>query len=112
MVPGAGLQVKICSQMTFYEVFLCFSYACIARNCAACPLLVCGVCGTHFCYHCKAEWHPSQTCDEARIARGMNCNANLVKITLKTLVGAQSVHDIIQTAGSSQGSGIMRKKVV
>ncbi|KAI6209928.1 RBR-type E3 ubiquitin transferase [Aphelenchoides besseyi] len=43
-------------------------YACIAQNCAACPQLECGRpgCNTLFCYHCKGEWHPQQTCDEAR----------------------------------------------
>ena len=26
-------------------------------------------CGFSFCYHCKAEWHPNQTCDMARVQR-------------------------------------------
>ena len=25
--------------------------------------------GYSFCYHCKAEWHPNQTCDAARAQR-------------------------------------------
>ncbi|KAI6230354.1 RBR-type E3 ubiquitin transferase [Aphelenchoides fujianensis] len=43
-------------------------YAVIAQSCAACPQLECGRpgCNTLFCYHCKGEWHPQQTCDEAR----------------------------------------------
>lgn len=46
-------------------------YAVIASGCASCPLLKCQrpTCGTSFCYHCKAEWHPNQTCDAARITR-------------------------------------------
>ncbi|KAF2358549.1 IBR domain, partial [Trinorchestia longiramus] len=43
-------------------------YAVIATGCAGCPKLRCERpgCGSHFCYHCKAEWHPNQTCDMAR----------------------------------------------
>jgi E3 ubiquitin-protein ligase RNF19A len=25
-----------------------------------------------FCYHCKAAWHPNQTCDSARAKRSSN----------------------------------------
>ncbi|VDM36565.1 unnamed protein product [Toxocara canis] len=48
------------------------TYAVIASNCAACPQLRCERpgCGTLFCYHCKGQWHASQTCDEARKERG------------------------------------------
>lgn len=47
------------------------SYAVIASGCASCPRLRCERegCDLHFCYHCKAEWHPDQTCDAARAAR-------------------------------------------
>ena len=47
------------------------SYAVIASGCASCPRLKCERpgCNLHFCYHCKAEWHPDQTCDAARAAR-------------------------------------------
>ena len=47
------------------------SYAVIATSCASCPRLVCGRegCDMEFCYHCKEEWHPDQTCDSARIHR-------------------------------------------
>ena len=47
------------------------SYAVIATGCASCPRLRCERpgCDLHFCYHCKAEWHPDQTCDAARAAR-------------------------------------------
>lgn len=43
----------------------------IAAGCASCPKIACGRegCGSHFCYHCKAEWHPNQTCDAARLLR-------------------------------------------
>ncbi|XP_035210248.1 E3 ubiquitin-protein ligase RNF19A-like isoform X1 [Stegodyphus dumicola] len=46
-------------------------YAVIARGCAGCPKLKCERpgCNTYFCYHCKQEWHPNQTCDAARAQR-------------------------------------------
>ncbi|KAI3410085.1 hypothetical protein GPALN_006447 [Globodera pallida] len=42
------------------------TYAVIAYSCAACPQLRCERCDTMFCYHCKNNWHPNQTCDQAR----------------------------------------------
>ena len=47
------------------------SYAVIASGCASCPLIRCERpgCLLAFCYHCKAEWHPDQTCDAARASR-------------------------------------------
>lgn len=47
------------------------SYAVIATGCASCPRIKCERpgCEKQFCYHCKAEWHPDQTCDAARAAR-------------------------------------------
>ncbi|XP_037949046.1 E3 ubiquitin-protein ligase RNF19A-like isoform X2 [Teleopsis dalmanni] len=47
------------------------SYAVIASGCASCPQLQCKrpSCGLFFCYHCKSEWHPNQTCDAARSLR-------------------------------------------
>ena len=47
------------------------SYAVIASGCASCPRIRCERpgCDLQFCYHCKAEWHPDQTCDAARAAR-------------------------------------------
>ncbi|XP_034250678.1 E3 ubiquitin-protein ligase RNF19B-like isoform X2 [Thrips palmi] len=47
------------------------SFAVIAAGCASCPKIKCGRdgCDSHFCYHCKAEWHPNQTCDSARALR-------------------------------------------
>lgn len=46
-------------------------YAVIASGCASCPKLKCERpgCDTYFCYHCKQEWHPNQTCDAARAQR-------------------------------------------
>ena len=51
-----------------------FSYVVIATGCAGCPKLQCErpQCGTYFCYHCKHEWHPNQTCDAARAQRTSN----------------------------------------
>ncbi|XP_034952107.1 E3 ubiquitin-protein ligase RNF19A-like [Chelonus insularis] len=47
------------------------SYAVIASGCASCPKLHCERpgCDSYFCYHCKARWHPNQTCDAARAQR-------------------------------------------
>lgn len=47
------------------------SYAVIATGCASCPRIRCERpgCDVNFCYHCKAEWHPDQTCDAARASR-------------------------------------------
>ncbi|CAL4153079.1 unnamed protein product, partial [Meganyctiphanes norvegica] len=49
-------------------------YAVIASGCAGCPKLKCERpgCESYFCYHCKAEWHPNQTCDMARAQRSPN----------------------------------------
>ncbi|KAL7638487.1 UNVERIFIED_CONTAM: hypothetical protein RMT77_011057 [Armadillidium vulgare] len=49
-------------------------YAVIASGCASCPRLKCERpgCESSFCYHCKAEWHPNQTCDMARAQRSPN----------------------------------------
>ncbi|XP_076354639.1 E3 ubiquitin-protein ligase RNF19B-like isoform X1 [Tachypleus tridentatus] len=46
-------------------------YVVIATGCASCPKLKCERpgCDTYFCYHCKQEWHPNQTCDAARAQR-------------------------------------------
>ena len=46
-------------------------YVVIASGCAGCPKLQCNRpgCNTFFCYHCKQEWHPNQTCDAARAQR-------------------------------------------
>jgi len=46
-------------------------YAVIAQSCASCPKLVCERpgCNTSFCYHCRQEWHPDQTCDAAHLQR-------------------------------------------
>ncbi|XP_062562393.1 E3 ubiquitin-protein ligase RNF19B-like [Armigeres subalbatus] len=47
------------------------SYAVVANGCASCPRIRCERpgCDVQFCYHCKAEWHPDQTCDAARASR-------------------------------------------
>ena len=47
------------------------TFAVVAAGCASCPRISCGRegCQASFCYHCKAEWHPNQTCDLARAQR-------------------------------------------
>ncbi|CAH1131439.1 unnamed protein product [Ceutorhynchus assimilis] len=56
------------------------SFAVIAWGCASCPKLRCERPGCHlyFCYHCKAEWHPNQTCDAARAQRSPNIRSSSV----------------------------------
>ncbi|XP_019765826.2 E3 ubiquitin-protein ligase RNF19B isoform X2 [Dendroctonus ponderosae] len=56
------------------------SFAVIASECASCPKLRCERPGCHsyFCYHCKAEWHPNQTCDAARAQRSPNLRSSSV----------------------------------
>ncbi|XP_050680188.1 E3 ubiquitin-protein ligase RNF19A-like isoform X2 [Leptidea sinapis] len=53
------------------------SFAVVATGCASCPKLTCLApeCGTSFCYHCKAVWHPTQTCDAARRSRQLQPRA-------------------------------------
>ncbi|XP_044582281.1 E3 ubiquitin-protein ligase RNF19A-like [Cotesia glomerata] len=50
------------------------SFAVIASGCASCPKLHCKRpgCDYYFCYHCKARWHPNQTCDAARAQRAQH----------------------------------------
>ncbi|XP_043289322.1 E3 ubiquitin-protein ligase RNF19A-like [Venturia canescens] len=50
------------------------SFAVIASGCASCPKLRCERpgCDSYFCYHCKARWHPNQTCDAARAQRSQH----------------------------------------
>jgi len=47
------------------------TYAVIAQGCASCPKIDCERegCNFSFCYHCKAEWHPNITCDQAKAKR-------------------------------------------
>ena len=47
------------------------TFAVVAAGCASCPIISCERegCEASFCYHCKAEWHPNQTCDLARAQR-------------------------------------------
>ncbi|XP_063979325.1 E3 ubiquitin-protein ligase RNF19A-like isoform X1 [Diachasmimorpha longicaudata] len=49
-------------------------FAVIASGCASCPKLKCERpgCDSYFCYHCKARWHPNQTCDAARAQRSQH----------------------------------------
>ncbi|XP_012284062.1 E3 ubiquitin-protein ligase RNF19A [Orussus abietinus] len=54
------------------------SFAVIASGCASCPKLRCERpgCDSYFCYHCKARWHPNQTCDAARAQRSLYYERN------------------------------------
>ncbi|KAG5891157.1 hypothetical protein JTB14_000545 [Gonioctena quinquepunctata] len=56
------------------------SFAVIASECASCPKLKCERpgCDSFFCYHCKAEWHPNQTCDAARAQRSPNIRSSSI----------------------------------
>ncbi|KAK9884574.1 hypothetical protein WA026_007417 [Henosepilachna vigintioctopunctata] len=55
-------------------------FAVIATECASCPKLKCERpgCDSFFCYHCKAEWHPNQTCDAARAQRSPNIRSSSI----------------------------------
>ncbi|VEN35448.1 unnamed protein product [Callosobruchus maculatus] len=55
-------------------------FAVIASECASCPKIKCERpgCDSYFCYHCKAEWHPNQTCDAARAQRSPNIRSSSI----------------------------------
>ncbi|KAJ9600756.1 hypothetical protein L9F63_001086, partial [Diploptera punctata] len=59
------------------------SFAVIAAGCASCPKIKCERpgCDAYFCYHCKAEWHPNQTCDAARAQRSPNVRSSSVSFS-------------------------------
>jgi E3 ubiquitin-protein ligase RNF19A len=59
------------------------SFAVIAAGCACCPKIKCERpgCGSYFCYHCKAEWHPNQTCNAARAQRSPNVRSSSVSFS-------------------------------
>ncbi|XP_018328538.1 E3 ubiquitin-protein ligase RNF19A-like isoform X2 [Agrilus planipennis] len=58
-------------------------FAVIASECASCPKIKCERpgCNSYFCYHCKAEWHPNQTCDAARAQRSPNIRSSSVSFS-------------------------------
>ncbi|XP_050429663.1 E3 ubiquitin-protein ligase RNF19A-like isoform X1 [Adelges cooleyi] len=60
------------------------SYAVIAAGCASCPKIKCERpgCDSYFCYHCKAPWHPNQTCDSARAKRSTNIRTASISYSL------------------------------
>lgn len=62
----------------------CFSYAVIAAGCASCPKIKCERpgCDSYFCYHCKAAWHPNQTCDSARAKRSSNLRTSSIAFSI------------------------------
>ncbi|XP_063244132.1 E3 ubiquitin-protein ligase RNF19A-like isoform X2 [Bacillus rossius redtenbacheri] len=59
------------------------SFAVIAAGCASCPKIKCERpgCDSYFCYHCKAEWHPNQTCDAARAQRSPNIRSSSISFS-------------------------------
>lgn len=65
------------------ECLLLYSFAVIAAGCASCPKIKCERpgCDAYFCYHCKAEWHPNQTCDAARAQRSPNVRSSSVSFS-------------------------------
>ncbi|CAG2061713.1 unnamed protein product, partial [Timema podura] len=58
-------------------------FAVIAAGCASCPKIKCERpgCDAYFCYHCKAEWHPNQTCDAARAQRSPNVRSSSISFS-------------------------------
>lgn len=74
-------------------------YAVLAYGCASCPRLVCARkgCDTAFCYHCKQEWHPNQTCSSASIQRNKR----------SLVLNALNIGDLIEESGlGSSGSSV------
>lgn len=69
-------------------------YVVLANGCASCPRLICGrqSCNTSFCYHCKQEWHPNQTCSAASIQRN------------KKLLNIYTITDLIEDPSHSSTS--------
>ena len=70
-------------------------YAVLATGCASCPRIVCGRegCNTEFCYHCKQEWHPNQTCSAASIQRNKRSGFVLSPLNINDLVVADDTID-------------------
>ena len=58
-------------------------FAVIAAGCASCPKIRCERpgCDSYFCYHCKAEWHPNQTCNAAKAQRSLNVRSSSVSFS-------------------------------
>ena len=79
-------------------------YAVIANGCASCPRLVCGRegCNTAFCYHCKQEWHPNQTCSTASIQR------NKRGLVLDELNISDLIEESIQSQATTSDSRIRK----
>lgn len=67
-------------------------YAVLAYGCASCPKLTCGRegCNTSFCYHCKQEWHPNQTCNAASIQRNKRNKTDLSSNVTSSLIAETS----------------------
>lgn len=72
-------------------------YAVLATGCASCPRLVCqrDGCKTEFCYHCKQEWHPNQTCSAASIQRNKRNGL---------LMNAFNISDLISSADETDSN--------
>lgn len=64
--------------------FIFSSYAVIATGCASCPKIKCERpgCDSYFCYHCKAAWHPNQTCDTARAKRSSHLRTSSIAFSI------------------------------
>ena len=65
-------------------------------------------CGYSFCYHCKAEWHPNQTCDAARAQRHassampMSMRSHSATFSLESAAVAAS--NVVGGSGAAGGS--------
>lgn len=84
-------------------------YAVIAYGCASCPKLVCARdgCQTSFCYHCKQEWHPNQTCTTASMQRNTRANLSIFNDLYEVSRDQGSPSDR-KTSKSSQQSSSLR----
>ena len=90
------------------------TYAVIAAGCASCPKITCERpgCGYSFCYHCKNEWHPNQTCDAARAQRNHHHASMMgtnLPMALRSSSGTFSLEAISAAGGGVPGNatGVM-----
>lgn len=79
-------------------------YAVLANGCASCPRLICerDGCNTAFCYHCKQEWHPNQTCSTASFQRNKRAGIILSPLNISDLIEESTQpNDVVDGRGHS-----------
>ena len=83
-----------------------FRYAVIASGCASCPKLKCERpgCDTHFCYHCKQQWHPNQTCDAARAERAAHLRSSSISYSHESSSQSKYIKQAFNSGISLKGT--------